>query len=65
MNQKVSNVLDHATSDIHEVVMTRKGADAMKASGGSAVLSSRSLAVFQHWTVELEHGWRGGLTCAL
>ena len=39
-NQKVSNVLDHAASEVHKVAMTRKRADAAKASGGSAVLSS-------------------------
>ena len=36
----MSNVLDHATSEVHKVAMTRKRADAVKASGGSAVLSS-------------------------
>jgi len=40
MNQKVSNVLDHAISDVHKVAMTRNGTDATKASSRSAVLSS-------------------------
>ena len=39
-NQKVSNALDHATSEVRKVAMTRKRADAAKASGESAVLSS-------------------------
>ena len=39
-NQKVSNVLDHANSEVHKVAMTKKRADAVKASGGSAVQSS-------------------------
>ena len=39
-NQKVSNVVDHATSDIHKVVMERKRAESVKASSGSVALSS-------------------------
>ena len=39
-NHKVSNVLDHANSEVHKVAMTRKRADDAKASSGSAVLSS-------------------------
>ena len=39
-NQKVSNVIDHATSEVHHVAMTRTRADTAKASGGSAALSS-------------------------
>ena len=39
-NQKVSNVIDHATSEVHGVAMARKRAEAAKASGISAVLSS-------------------------
>ena len=39
-NHKVSNVLDHAASEVHKVAMTRKRADDAKASGGSAMLSS-------------------------
>ena len=39
-NQKVNNVLDHANSEVHKVAMTKKRADAVKASGGSAVQSS-------------------------
>ena len=35
-----SNVLGHATSKVHRVAMTRWKADAVKASGRSAVLSS-------------------------
>ena len=40
MNQKVSNVLDHATSEAHKVAMTQKRMDATKQSGRSSVLSS-------------------------
>ena len=36
----MSNALDHATSEVRKVAMTQKRADATKASGGSAVLSS-------------------------
>ena len=36
----MSNVLDHANSEVHKVAMTKKRADTMKASGGSAVQSS-------------------------
>lgn len=36
----MSNVLDHASSEVHKIAMTRKRADDAKASGGSAVLSS-------------------------
>ena len=39
-NQKVSNVVDHATSDIHKVAMERKRAESVKASSGSVALSS-------------------------
>ena len=39
-NHKVSNVLDHAASEVHKVAMTPKRADDAKASGGSAMLSS-------------------------
>ena len=40
MNQKVSNVLDHATSEVHKVAMTGKWVDAPKQSSRSSVLSS-------------------------
>ena len=36
----MSNVLDHANSEVHKVAMTRKREDDAKVSGGSAVLSS-------------------------
>ena len=36
----MSNVLDHAASKVQKVAMTQTRADAAKASGGSAVLSS-------------------------
>jgi len=39
-NHKVSNVIDHATSEVHKVAMTRMRADAMKASGESPALLS-------------------------
>ena len=39
-NQKVSNVLDHATSEVHKVAMTRMQADTAKVRGGSAVLTT-------------------------
>ena len=39
-NYKVSNVSEHATSEVHRVAMTRQRVDAAKASGGSAALSS-------------------------
>ena len=39
-NQKVSSVIDHATSKVHGVAMARKRLEAAKASGRSAVLSS-------------------------
>ena len=39
-NQKVSNVLDHATSEVHKAAMVRLRADSVKASGGSVVLTS-------------------------
>lgn len=39
-NQKVSNVLDHARSDVHKAAMAKMTADTVKASGGSAVLTS-------------------------
>ena len=38
-NQKVSNVLDHADSDVHKTIMARMKADTVKARG-SAVLTS-------------------------
>ena len=40
MNQKVSNIVDHATSDVRKVAMERKRAESVKASGGSVTLSS-------------------------
>ena len=39
-NQKVSNVLDHATSEVHKVAMARMRADAAKAHGESAILTT-------------------------
>ena len=36
----MSNVIDHATSEVHRVAMTRTRADTAKANGGSAALSS-------------------------
>ena len=39
-NQKVSNVLDHATSEVHKVAMARMRADATKARGESAILTT-------------------------
>ena len=39
-NQKVSNVIDHATSEVHKASMARMRADSAKASGGSAALST-------------------------
>ena len=52
-NQIVSNVLDHATSEVHKAAMARLRADHAKASGGSAVLSStigRGLSTLDHET---------------
>ena len=39
-NQKVSNVIDHATSEVHKASMARMRANSTKASGGSAALST-------------------------
>ena len=39
-NLKCSNVIDHATSDMHKAAMAKKKADCAKASGRSLVLSS-------------------------
>ena len=36
-NQKVSNVLDHAGSEVHKAAMSRKRAESAKARGESAV----------------------------
>ena len=47
VNLKVSNVLDHAASEVHKVAMTRMHADAAKAKGVSVLLQmpiGRSLA---------------------
>ena len=52
-NQKVSNVLDHATSEVHKAAMARLQADRTKASGGGAALTSmigRSLSTLDHQT---------------
>ena len=52
-NQKVSTVLDHATSEVHKAEMARLRAHRAKASGGSAVLTStigRSLSTLDHDT---------------
>ena len=52
-NQKVSTVLDHATSAVHKAEMARLRAHRAKASGGSAVLTStigRSLSTLDHDT---------------
>ena len=38
-NQKVSNVLDHATSDVHKAAMARLRVDSVRARGGSTVLA--------------------------
>ena len=38
-NQKVSIVLDHATSDVHKASMARLQADSVRARGGTAVLA--------------------------
>ena len=40
MNHKVSNVLNHAASQVHRVAMTRKRANDAKVSSRSAVLPS-------------------------
>ena len=40
MNQKVSIVVDHATSNVRKVAMERKRAESVKASSGSVALSS-------------------------
>ena len=58
---KVSNVLDHTSSEIHTIAMTQKRADATKASGGSGVRLPRLGIACRRWTVVLEHGWRGNL----
>ena len=39
------NVINHATSDVHKGAMTRKRADAVKASGGSVALSNQALLI--------------------
>ena len=39
-NLKGSNVVDHATSDVHKAVMTKKKADCVKVSSQSVVLPS-------------------------
>ena len=39
-NLKVSNLLDHANSEVHKVAMTRMRADHAKASGKSPAISS-------------------------
>ena len=39
-NQKVSNVVDHAGSEVHKAAMSRKRAESAKARGESAVLTS-------------------------
>ena len=39
-NLKCSNVVNHATSDVHKAAMAQKKADCTKASGQSVVLSS-------------------------
>ena len=39
-NLKCSNVIDHATSDVHKVAMAQKKVDCAKGSGGLVVLSS-------------------------
>ena len=36
----MSNVLDHATSEVHKAAMVRLQVDSVKASGGSVVLTS-------------------------
>ena len=53
-NQKVNNVLEHATSKVHKVVMTRKRVDAVKGIGGSAVPSS----MIGHCLSMLDNGTR-------
>ena len=52
-NLKVSNVLEHAASEVHKVAMTRMHADAAKAKGVSVVLQmpiGRSLATMDEGT---------------
>ena len=39
-NQKLSNVLDHASSNVHKATMARLRADSVRARGRSAVLAS-------------------------
>ena len=39
-NYKVSNVVDHATSDVHKSAVVRKRADSIRARGEPAALSS-------------------------
>ena len=39
-NQKVSNVLDHTSSNVHKVTMARLRAVSVRARGRSAVLAS-------------------------
>ena len=43
LNQKVSNVLDHASSKVHKVAMTRKRADTVKANSRFAMLHVPSM----------------------
>jgi hypothetical protein len=43
-NQKVSNVLDHATSEVHKAAMVRLRADSVKASGGRSVVLTSAIA---------------------
>ena len=38
-NQKVSNVVDHATSDVRKVAMEQNRAESVKASSGSVALA--------------------------
>ena len=52
-NQKVSNVLDHATSDVHEVAMGRLRMESIRARGRSAMLvlaNSHCLYMMDHET---------------
>lgn len=64
-SQKVSNLTDHATSEVHKVAMRRMRVECVKASDESVVLSSR----IDHCISTLDEATRArmgvSLTCAL
>ena len=65
-NQKVSNIVDHATSDVRKVAMERKRAESVKASGGSVALSSAiGRGAYLRWTGQHGQGWGGSLMFVL